>query len=57
MTHKKSNFFGIMKYEEASFIPSGNSTAILKTSDVIDTRNPSGDKLTLFWGLIEINDF
>jgi len=57
MTNKGSNFFGLMKYEQGSYVPPAQSASEIRTDELIDRRNISGDKITLFWGLIEINDF
>ena len=56
MTNKRSNFFGIMKYDQGSFRPPGYG-AVIRTNEIMDRRNISGDKVTLFWGLIEIQDY
>lgn len=55
---KGTNFLGIMKSDPASFKnPDDKTSLILKTSDLTNTQNISGDETSFLWGLIRVQDY
>lgn len=53
----ETNLLGIVRYEKAVYTPTGPATFSI-ASDEIDAREIfSGDKLSLFWGLITLKDY
>ncbi len=51
------NFFGIVKSEPGSFKQPSLTSANVSSSDVTTRDNFSGDNVTLFWGLISLQDY
>ncbi|MGF1449401.1 MAG: hypothetical protein ACFB20_08300 [Opitutales bacterium] len=51
------NFLGIYKQEKKSFDEIDDTTLALYTDEIIPRFNPSGDRITLLWGLGTIADY
>ena len=51
------NFLGLVSYQPASFAPASQSASVIRTSDIVTTGLPSGDKLSFLWGAIVIEDY
>lgn len=54
---KGFNFLGLVSYEPASFAPSGEYSAVIRTKDVFGCSLPSGDRTQFLWGAIVIEDY
>ena len=52
-----ANFLGIINYQPGSYAPTGPNTFAINTSELYTRRNFSGDRLSLFWGFLEIKDY
>ena len=50
------NFLGIIKVEDSSYSVTGPNTFELKGEDIMTQNDYTGNKTTLFWGLITISD-
>lgn len=48
---------GLVSYEPASFAPASPSSAVVRTKDIFGSTLPSGDKTSLLWGAIVIQDY
>ena len=53
---KGTNFLGIMKTKPGSFEPESPDSITIKTSDIVNAQDPSGDEVELFWGLVSFKD-
>ncbi len=51
------NLMGIYKHETDSYDAVDPTTISLYTSEIIPRYNPSGDRITLLWGLGTIADY
>jgi len=51
------NFFGIVKSEQGSFKKPKLTAANVSVDSVTTRDNYSGDSVTLFWGLISLQDY
>ncbi len=51
------NFAGIIKYEPASYSATGPNTFKLRTDELVNRQNFSGDRTTLLWGLVTLTDY
>ena len=54
---KGTNILGIYKSEPAAYSAEKSNTFPLSTSEIIDRENITGNKVTLFWGLITLKDY
>ena len=57
MGSREASILGLVKYQKADYSPSGPTTCAVHTNELGPRRNFSGDKLTLFWGLVTIKDY
>ena len=51
------NFLGIVKYEEAVFSERHASTFPVNVDEITVRDNYSGDRVSLLWGLVTLNDY
>lgn len=51
------NFLGIVSYQPASFAPAAQSASVVRTSDIVATGLPSGDRWSFLWGAIVLEDY
>jgi hypothetical protein len=51
------NFMGIIKIEPGSFADTSPSTLLIRSNDIIEQPNISGDKVSLFSGLFTYEDY
>ena len=56
-TDKSYHFLGLMKVEPASFDRSDDTLLSIHSDDFSSQDHYSGDKISLFWGLISIKDY
>ena len=54
---KETNFLGIVKYQSDSYASSGPLTFSVSSDELVNRKNYSGGKTTLFWGLITLKDY
>ena len=54
---KSHNFLGLVKTECASFDRSDDTLLSIHSDDFSSQDHYSGDKISLFWGLISIKDY
>ncbi len=54
---RSSNFLGLIKIEPRSYAYTPPGTLDIHTNDLIEKPNMSGDKVTLIWGLISLDDY
>ena len=57
MGPREANFLGIAKVERESYTPTGPNTFAVHTDEILNRKNFSGDKVTLFWGLVTLKDY
>ena len=57
MAPRETNVLGIFKYTPESYAHTGPNTFAIHTDELYTRRDFSGDKTTLFWGLITIKDY
>ena len=57
MAPKETNVLGIVKHEPESYLHTGPNTFALQTDDLYTRKEFSGDRTSLFWGLITIEDY
>ena len=57
MAPSETNILGIVKVEEASYAASSPTTVAVSTNELFSRQDISGDKVTLFWGLITLKDY
>jgi hypothetical protein len=48
---------GAVTVSTASFQPTTPATVDVDTSKIVSTGNPSGNKVSLLWGLITLHDY
>lgn len=53
----ETNVLGIAKVERASYEPARPTTFAVTTDELYKRKNFSGDKYTLLWGLVTIQDY
>ena len=51
------NCLGIVKYEPASFAPSSEYSAVIRTEDLFGMGLPSGDRTSFLWDAVVIQDY
>ena len=54
---KDVNLLGIIKHEAGSYSATGPNTLTVSSDELIERKNFSGNKTTLFWGLITLKDY
>lgn len=54
---EETNVFGLYKNVQESYEPSPPYSFTLNTDELYTRKNFSGDKTTLLWGLITIEDY
>ncbi|MDG1242388.1 MAG: hypothetical protein P8R37_07865 [Opitutae bacterium] len=57
MTSGETNVLGLYKNVQESYAPSSPNSFTINTNELYTRKNFSGDKTTLFWGLITIKDY
>lgn len=57
MGHRETQLLGVAKLEKSNYTPSGINTVDVETDELYSRKNFSGDKVTLFWGLITLKDY
>jgi hypothetical protein len=57
MLPKETNVLGIVKHEPQSYSHVGPNTFAIHTDELYTRKDFSGDKTTLFWGLVTIQDY
>lgn len=53
---RSTNFLGIAKSEESAYALPTPTSLDVTTSELADSENISGDRVSLLWGLIKIRD-
>lgn len=53
----ETNMLGIIKSEKAAYSHTGIGTFGMKSDELTSRANYSGDKTTLLWGLITLEDY
>lgn len=56
-SNKGFNCLGIVKYEPASFAPSNEYSAVIRTEDLFGMDLPSGNRTSFLWDTIVIQDY
>ena len=51
------NLAGIVKYEQQSFSPPRSTNIRVRTNELVNRRVHYGDRLSLLWGLITLDDY
>lgn len=51
------NCLGIVKYEPASFAPSSEYSAVIRTEELFGVDLPSGDRTSFLWDAVVIQDY
>ncbi|MGJ8638654.1 MAG: hypothetical protein ACSHYA_04615 [Opitutaceae bacterium] len=54
---KETNLLGAVSYSAESYAPTGPGTVAISTNELYDRDNPTGDQVSLLWGLITIKDY
>jgi len=54
---REANVLGIVHVQEDAYTHTGANTFALSTDEVVSRKNFSGNKATLFWGLITLKDY
>lgn len=57
MGPRETNILGAVKVQKENYTPSGVATTAVSTDELYTRNNFSGDKVTLFWGLITLKDY
>lgn len=57
MGPRETNLLGAVKVEKESYSPAGVNTSAISTDELYARKNFTGDKVTLFWGLITLKDY
>lgn len=57
MGKREANLLGIAKVEKDNYTPSELTSFAVSTDELYKRKNFSGDKVTLFWGLITLKDY
>lgn len=57
MASSETNLLGVVKIEEESYGSTGPNTIPIHTDELFTRRNPSGEKVTILWGLITLKDY
>lgn len=57
MGQREANLLGVAKIEKDNYTPSGVNTFAVSSDELYKRKNFSGDKVTLFWGLITLKDY
>lgn len=54
---KGTNILGIYKSEPAAYSAAKSNTFPISTTEILERENITGNKVTLFWGLITLKDY
>lgn len=54
---KETNILGIVKVEKAVYAHTPPTTIALNTNELFSRQDISGDRVTLLWGLITLQDY
>lgn len=54
---QSTNILGIYKSEPAAYSAENPNTLALSTTEITGRQNITGNKVTLFWGLITLKDY
>lgn len=54
---KSSNFLGLVRIEPRSYAYTQPASFEIHTNDLIEKPNMSGNKVSLIWGLINLEDY
>ena len=54
---EETNVFGLYKNVQESYEPAGPTTFVINTDELYTRKNFSGDRTTLLWGLVTIEDY
>ena len=54
---EETNVFGLYKNVQESYEPTGPNSFVINTNELYTRKNFSGDKTSLLWGLITIEDY
>ncbi|MBT4756786.1 MAG: hypothetical protein HOO08_00150 [Opitutae bacterium] len=57
MSTGETNVLGLYQNAQESYAPSSPNTFTINTNELYTRENFSGDKTTLLWGLITIEDY
>jgi hypothetical protein len=57
MAPQEANILGIAKVEKASYEVNPPTTIIVSTDELYSRNNYQGDRVTLLWGLITLQDY
>jgi hypothetical protein len=57
MTSGETNVLGLYTNEQESYAPTTPNSFTIKSDELYTRKNFSGDKTTLLWGLITIEDY
>ena len=57
MTPKTTNVLGLYKNVQKSYAPTTPNSFTIKSDELYTRKNFSGDKTTLLWGLVTIEDY
>jgi hypothetical protein len=57
MGSEETNVLGLYKNEQQSYAPTSPSSFTIKSDELYTRKDFSGDKTTLLWGLITIEDY
>jgi hypothetical protein len=57
MAPEETNVLGFYKNVQESYAPSDTTTFLINSDELYTRKNFSGDKTTLLWGLITIEDY
>jgi len=50
-------FMGIIEVQEGTYADAGSTSLGVRTEEITGPNEPSGDQISLFWGLINISDY
>lgn len=57
MGNSETNLLGVAKLEKDNYLPTKSTTFAVSSDEIFARENFSGDKVTLFWGLITLKDY
>ncbi len=57
MATGETNILGLYKNAQESYAPTSPNSFTIKSDELFTRKNFSGDKTTLLWGLITIEDY
>ena len=57
MGTREANLLGVAKMEKENYGPTGPNTFAVHTDELYKRKNFSGDRVSLFWGLVTLKDY